>query len=1239
MAQVIKRNGETYTFPDDFSEEQIEKEIQKQTGNVVSEKPVEPEQDLPTDDKRGWATDLPLQVIGGIRDASQSAIGLVEDIQEKTTDDDGLAGSAVVFGDNANNGIVGIKTKRQLKEDGIGYVGLGKIDEDDAYELPDVDDADTKLGAFTRGVSQFMTGWYATKPLSIVKATTKGGKIAGALSKGAVADVVAFDENTGRFVDMVNTNFPSLQNPLFEYLSAEGKDETWYEARMKNALEGLMIGGIFEGTARVVKTIKSGNLKEQFSKFKSDFLDTARFMKLNRKTLTGEKIDFAKLKEVEDRLLGETTELTPSGKKSSEKLAMKIKDEAGTQKIADTVEVLKDKVSSDELNEQIINTFDDFINSARENVESGGSKKTLDWRTNLGESLNFKLSPRAYADSNFGTIVLEALQKVVRSERQFDVMSNKLIENQAKKHGGDIIQTTKMLGQLGDKLQGGLKYMYASQQIQQNLADALYRQVKDVDDKYTDNDMKLTTALLMRLLRFDEKVTSNVGRGLQLRSVLKDAVTEYDLGSDAILKLVRNMDTWTGNFSDFKKSVALVKDKNALQKVFGFVAQNRMWNVVNEVWMSAVLSSPKTQIINAVSTGLNMYLKPLDLMVGSKLAWGLDPQTAKLVKAQAEQGAAILAGYKNYYSDAITFMKKAFNDEDSILFGGSTKFDTQTKALGTGSKAKLARIPLRGLTAVDEFFKQITYRSYLSEIAVREALDAGASRTKIVGKLPNGKEITEFDQMVANRVRQGFDETGLIGIDKEAADYAQQVTFTKDLDGVLGFVQNGVNSAPILKQILPFVKTPSNLAIQALQRSPFGAFGKNNWDNFTGASRDPRKIAETRGRVAIGTTILGATSMLVMSGNITGGYHPDPSIRELQQSQGFAEYSYKIPGTDTYIQYGRLDPVGMLIGFIADYTQIYQDLTEKEKLKIENDFLGFMVRQQQGGAEEQLGTTDKIQNFTVATYKSMYKNIASKTYLRALTDFVKSFDGEAVEGKGGWWLQNKVASFVPNVLSKVANDPFMRQTEGYFNNIKKKINSRVLPKRYNPLSEPIKYQDNDVFRFINNAINPLTIKDLREDKLLKSLIDDGIKIPRLDKKRDGVDLTKYKIMDEKDPDFGKTAYEVFNEEIEKSNLRKSLERLIEQNSYKNAPATISIDENLKNLGGKQVMVWKKVQSARDMAFIKIKYSSKFKSILDPEVTLSSSLFTKDIIKGNIKATNRYPKNVEKGVYNFIQQTK
>ena len=92
--------------------------------------------------------------------------------------------------------------------------------------------------------------------------------------------------------------------------------------------------------------------------------------------------------------------------------------------------------------------------------------------------------------------------------------------------------------------------------------------------------------------------------------------------------------------------------------------------------------------------------------------------------------SSTVAGYRSYLHDALRFTKKAFNDEDSILFAGSTKFDTNTKALGTSELAKKVRIPLRGLTAMDEFFKQISYRARLSSIATREAIEKGVIKIK-----------------------------------------------------------------------------------------------------------------------------------------------------------------------------------------------------------------------------------------------------------------------------------------------------------------------------------------------------------------------------------------------------------------------------------------------------------------------------------------------------------------------------
>ena len=102
---------------------------------------------------------------------------------------------------------------------------------------------------------------------------------------------------------------------------------------------------------------------------------------------------------------------------------------------------------------------------------------------------------------------------------------------------------------------------------------------------------------------------------------------------------------------------------------------------------------------------------------------------------------------------------------------------------------------------------------------------------------------------------------------------------------------------------------------------------------------------------------------------------------------------------------------------------------------------------------------------------------------------LKSLDGEAVQGRGAWWINNKLASYYPNILTKVSNDPFMRDAEGLVDTAKKKINSRVLPKKYNMLGEPITYQGNAIARFINNAINPFTVQTISEDKIAEALVE------------------------------------------------------------------------------------------------------------------------------------------------------
>ena len=78
-----------------------------------------------------------------------------------------------------------------------------------------------------------------------------------------------------------------------------------------------------------------------------------------------------------------------------------------------------------------------------------------------------------------------------------------------------------------------------------------------------------------------------------------------------------------------------------------------------------------------------MFLRPAQSWVGSKLTWGMDDFTKASNERTWRRYWQLLLDIEVIYHDALRFTKKAFNDEDSILFAGSTKFDTNTKALGT----------------------------------------------------------------------------------------------------------------------------------------------------------------------------------------------------------------------------------------------------------------------------------------------------------------------------------------------------------------------------------------------------------------------------------------------------------------------------------------------------------------------------------------------------------------------------
>ena len=214
-------DGKEYVFPDGTTEEQI---LAIEEGILNPDK--KPDEPKPEDTKRGYITDTAYGAAVGIRNAGQSALELGEGIGQDLKKKFGVGG--FTFGENANNNIVEYHTYEDVIKNKIKLPITGDVTKigDSKLKLPEMDAPDTALGNITSVISQFVSGWYLTKPLRAVSWATKGSKAVKAtkatgiaLTRGAVADFIVFDQDTGRAVDMINTHFPSLQNPLFDYLS------------------------------------------------------------------------------------------------------------------------------------------------------------------------------------------------------------------------------------------------------------------------------------------------------------------------------------------------------------------------------------------------------------------------------------------------------------------------------------------------------------------------------------------------------------------------------------------------------------------------------------------------------------------------------------------------------------------------------------------------------------------------------------------------------------------------------------------------------------------------------------------------------------------------------------------------------------------------------------------------------------------------------------------------------------
>jgi hypothetical protein len=213
--------------------------------------------------------------------------------------------------------------------------------------------------------------------------------------------------------------------------------------------------------------------------------------------------------------------------------------------------------------------------------------------------------------------------------------------------------------------------------------------------------------------------------------------------------------------------------------------------------------------------------------------------------------------------------------------------------------------------------------------------------------------------------------------------------------------------------------------------------------------------------------------MYYAEGKVTGGGPKDKAEREALYRTGWQPYSIKVG--DKYYSYGRLEPLGTVMGLTADFLEIIDTMS--------------------GGEREDVAAKAA---FAIA------QNITNKTFMRGLSDAVNAVSDPVRYGES--WTERFVGTVVPRGVAAVTRsiDPTLRRPESYVEVLKAQLpylSETVLPKR-NLWGEPVQLTKGGLAAF-----SPVKVTKETESKLDKEMVrlDVAIALPRAEVR--GIELT------------------------------------------------------------------------------------------------------------------------------------
>lgn len=929
------------------------------------------------------------QILGGVADAVNETFKLTKDI-----------------GDWLNENVIDLGGIT-WDDEGVELASGEEIAKaDKTISVPTVEKAGGTAGGIVRGISQFIAGFAGAgklKALQAIKPTTTSGKVGKGMAQGAIADFTVFDPQEERLSNLVN-EYPSLKNPISNYLAADPSDSN-AEGRFKNALEGLALGGLTD--TAIVGLGKGLSLFKQARQAKK----TVDLANGGLGTKTGERFD----PDITPQDIEAALNATP--KDMAREVAVKPDDLVNQPKVD-------------------VNEGEVFVNWGR--IDTPDDVKTV--MRDMADAMKPDIDEARRGKQSFEQIQLNA-----EGVDAWDVL-------QSRRAGAPL----------------NAEQSVAARELWARSADNLARVSKQAA-------LEPSPANLMAF-----KKMASVHQAIQREVIAARTETARALASWRIptgsmkmddVESILSMSGGTAAATQMARRIADLAEQGMIKEMDEFVEKS-VWakssDAVKQLFYASLLSGPKTHIRNIAGTASAMAQQVYERKAANMLGQALGDanvangeafaMVASLMRGTREAFVTSSKGKRILESAKAAKEAGDFVGAENMIAEAGTEIGTARKYLATGKSGwgtgkvdeamqgafdpeiwnvqkesmfgrglslinNISMLPTNALGIMDEITSTIGSRMEINARAVRQA-----SSEVNAGTLPQDQLKDRIQYLIDNPSPEALESS---------RDFAKQITFTGVPESTGAYQAfSALSKFPVFGTIImPFVRTPFNIAKYTFERTPLAPLVKSWRDDLAaGGARADLALAKT----ATGTMIMLGMADLALNGDITGEGPSDYRQNEQLRRTGWQPNSIRVMGDDgKYKYYGiqGMEPFSTPIMLASNMVEIMgnSDIGEED---------------------------EAVQSAWLAATLAVANQVTSQQYMSGVSSFFETMNDPKRYGQN--YFNRLAGTTVPTAINELTkfNDPYVRTAYDMADAIRKRTPglSKDLPVNTDVWGRPISYR-------------------------------------------------------------------------------------------------------------------------------------------------------------------------------------